>query len=114
MIYSNSKEEISKSSAQHDLESLLLNRASHSEKLYNNGIKAINHILIQSRSEERNLNRMREFNSGGLLLTLSESNTMLTQSKSEVQKTLICSKSREGAAKSSGATRFSNTSVDVQ
>ena len=30
------------------------------------------------------------------------------------QKTLSCSKSREGTAESSGATRFSNTSVDVQ
>ena len=30
------------------------------------------------------------------------------------QKTLICSKSRECTAESSGATRFSNTSVDVQ
>ena len=34
-------------------------------------------------------------NSGRLLVTLSESNTILTESKPEVQKTLICSKSRE-------------------
>ena len=44
----------------------------------------------------------------------SESNTTLTKSKPEVQKTLICSKSREGTAESSAATRFSNTSVDPQ
>ena len=48
------------------------------------------------------------------LLTLSESNAILTESKPEVQKTMICSKSREGTAESSGATRFSNTSVEVQ
>ena len=57
---------------------------------------------------------MREFNSGSPLLTLSESNTILTESKPEVQKALICSKSREGTFESSGATRFSNTSVDIQ
>ena len=51
---------------------------------------------------------------GRFLLTLSESNTVLTESKLEVQKTLICSNSREGSAESSGATRFSNTFVDVQ
>ena len=55
-----------------------------------------------------------KYNSGSLLLTMSESNTILTESKPEVQKTLICSKSREGTAESSGATRFSNTSVDIQ
>ena len=33
--------------------------------------------------------------------------------KLEVQKTLICSKSREDTAESSGATRFSNTFVEV-
>ena len=46
--------------------------------------------------------------------TLSESNTTSAEAKPEVQKTLICSKSREGAAESSGATRLRNTSVDVQ
>ena len=45
---------------------------------------------------------------------MSESNTILTESKLKVQKILIFSKSREGTAESSGATRFSNTSVDVQ
>ena len=54
-----------------------------------------------------------KYNSGRLLLTLSESNTVLTKIKPEVQKILICSKSREGTAQSSGATRFSNTSVEV-
>ena len=42
-------------------------------------------------------------------MTLSESNTILTESKPDVKKTLICSKSKEGTAESSGATRFSNT-----
>ena len=41
-------------------------------------------------------------------------NTILTESKQEVQKTLICSKSREGTAECSGVTRFSNTPVDAQ
>ena len=45
---------------------------------------------------------------------VSESNRILTESKPEVQKVLICSKSRESAAESMRATRFSNTSVDVQ
>ena len=43
---------------------------------------------------------------------MSESNKTLKKSKPEVQKTLICSKAREGTAESSGGTRFSNTSVD--
>ena len=55
-----------------------------------------------------------KYNSGRLLLTLSESNTILTESKPAVQKTLICSKSTEGTAESSGARRFSNTSVAVK
>ena len=38
------------------------------------------------------------------LLTMSESNTILTESKPEVQKTLIYSKLREGTAESSGIT----------
>ena len=45
---------------------------------------------------------------------MSETNTILTESKPEVQKTLISSKLTEGTAESSGATRFSNTSVEVQ
>ena len=55
-----------------------------------------------------------KYNSGRFLLTLSESNTILTESKPEVQKTLISSKSIEGTLESSGATRFSKTSVEVQ
>ena len=38
----------------------------------------------------------------------------LTESKAEVQKTLIYSKSREGTDEFSGAIRFSNTFVEVQ
>ena len=45
---------------------------------------------------------------------LSESNRILTESKPEVQKVLICSKSIESTAEFKRATRFSNTSVDVQ
>ena len=36
------------------------------------------------------------------------------ESKPKIQKTLICSKSREGTAEYSGATRCSNTSVGFQ
>ena len=57
---------------------------------------------------------MEKCDPGRLLLTLSESNTILTESKMEVQKTLVCSKSREGTAESSGARRFSNTFIEVQ
>ena len=56
----------------------------------------------------------KKYNSGSLLLTLIESNRILTESKPEVQKTLLCSKSIESTAESKGATRFSITSVDVQ
>ena len=55
-----------------------------------------------------------KYNPGSFLLTLRESKKILTESKPVVQKTLICSKSREPTAESSGATRFSNTSVDVE
>ena len=59
------------------------------------------------------LNRIREmqFNAPS---ALSESNRILTESKPEVQKVLICSKSRESTTEFMQATRFSNTSVDVQ
>ena len=55
-----------------------------------------------------------KYNPGSFILTLRESKKILTESKPVVQKTLICSKSREPTAESSGVTRFSNTSVDVQ
>ena len=59
------------------------------------------------------LNRIREmqFNAPS---ALSESNRILTESKPEVQKVLICSKSRESTTEFLRATKFSNTSVDVQ
>ena len=79
-----------------------------------NGIKAMKHILIPSRSEEGTLNKCEKYNSWRLLQTLNESNAILTESKPKVQKILICSKSREGTAESSGAARISNTSVEVQ
>ena len=47
------------------------------------------------------------------LLTLNKSNTILTESKPEVQKILICLKPIEGTAESSGATRFSKTFFEV-
>ena len=54
-----------------------------------------------------------KYNSRSLLLILSQSNTILTKSKPEVQKTLIFSKSREDTPKFCGAARFSYTSVEV-
>ena len=74
----------------------------------------MNHILTLSRSEEGNGIECEKYKSGRLLLTLTESNTILTKSKPNEKKTLICSKSGQGTAESSGATRFSNTSVEVQ
>ena len=49
-------------------------------------------------------------------MTLSqiESNIILTESKPEVPKMLICSKSREITAEYKQAIRFSNTSVKAQ
>ena len=53
-----------------------------------------------------------------LILLTSEEGTPKLNAKNTIQgdfhKTLICSKSKEGTAESSGATRFTNTSVDVQ
>ena len=66
----------------------------------------MNHILILSRSEEGTP----KWNVRNIIQGI----TILKESKPEVQKTLICSKSRKSTAKSSGATRFSNISVDVQ
>ena len=112
MIYSKWKEERSKLSEQHDLGHLQWNWANHSRKLCNaNGIKAMNHILILSRSEEGTYIECEKHNSGRLLLTISESNTIQTEPTPEVQKTLICSKSREDTAESSGATRLSSKSL---
>ena len=103
MIYSNSKEGTSKSSEQQNLGSLLLK----SSKLYQaNGIKAINHILIYSRSDEGTPK-------SNTRNAIQESNRILTESKPEVQKMLICSKSRKSTVESKEATRFSNTSVDL-
>ena len=52
-----------------------------------------------------------KYNSARLLLTLSKSNTILMESKPEVQKPLSRSKSREGTDESSEAIRFTNTFV---
>ena len=52
MIYSKLEEETSKSSEQHDLGSLLLKLSKLSKLCNADGIKAKNHILILSRSEE--------------------------------------------------------------
>ena len=78
-----------------------------------NGIKAINHILIYSKKKKEHLNEYKKCNSGIPLLTLSELNKILTESKLEVQKMLIWSKSRESTSESNRQ-HFSNTSVDVQ
>ena len=63
--------------------------------------------------EEGNLNRMQEIQLREPSAD-TELSTIQRESKPKVQKTLICSKSREGTAESSGATRFSNTSVNFQ
>ena len=56
MIYSKSKEERSKLSEQDDLGAFCWNWANHSGKLCNsNRIKAMNHILTLSKSEEGTL-----------------------------------------------------------
>ena len=49
-----------------------------------------------------------------MTLSQTESNIILTESKPEVQKMLICSKSRESTAEYKQAIRFSNASVNVQ
>ena len=51
--------------------------------------------------KKEHLNRMWEIQFRETLRTLSESNTILTKSKPEVQETLVCSKSREDTAESS-------------
>ena len=53
----------------------------------------MNHTLILSTSEERTLKS-----------NARNTNTILMESKPEVKKTLICLKSKEGTAESSGAT----------
>ena len=65
------------------------NRAKHKKKMSNvNGIKAIKHILIYSRSDEGTpKSNMRN--------AIQESNRILTESKPEVDKMLICSKSQK-------------------
>ena len=45
-----------------------------------------------------------KYNSESLLLTLSKANRILTESKPEVQKALICSKSKSDAGESKEAT----------
>ena len=64
--------------------------------------------------KKEHLNRMQEMKFIETLLTLNESNAILTESKPDIQKIFICSKSKEGTIECRGATRFSNTSVEVQ
>ena len=55
------------------------NRANHSQKLCSaKRIKPTDLLLIHSRSEEKHLNHVREIQFRDLLLTLSESNRLLT------------------------------------
>ena len=54
----------------------------------------MNHILINSRLEKEIEGE--KHNTRNLLLITSESNRILTESKLEVKKTSVCSKSREG------------------
>ena len=70
--------------------------------------------MIYSKSKRETSKSSEQHDLGSLLLKLSKSNTILTESKPEVQNKLICSKSREDTGKSSGPTTFSKTSVDSQ
>ena len=72
----------------------------------------MNHILIHSTLEKET--ECEKHDARNLLLITSESNRILTESKLEVQKTLACSKSREGTPQYSEAARFSNNSIDFQ
>ena len=89
------------------------NQANHSRKLFSaNGIKAMDHILLHSRSEEGTpKSNTRNTIQRAFCWQYS---TILTESKPAVQQRLVCSKWRESTAQSKGATRFNNTSVDVQ
>ena len=74
----------------------------------------MNHILIQSRLEEGNLNRMREIQFREPSADTERIQYNNNRIKTGSSKNIELLKAREGTAESSGATRFSNTSVDVQ
>ena len=55
------------------------------------------------------LNQMRE-----IKFRETSADTRQIKYNTKLKKKIVCSKSKEGTAESSGATRFNNTSVDVQ
>ena len=62
----------------------------------------------------RTYNECEKYNSGRLLLTLNDSNTKITESKPEVQKTLICSKAQlNPVEQQDSATLLLNTSKSL-
>ena len=82
MICSMSKEETAKSSEEHDLESL----SNHSQKLCNT-MQSHEPYIDSPKLRRRNTQiKCEKYNSGSLLLTLSESNRILTESKLQFQK----------------------------
>ena len=72
-------------------------------------LEVTNHIMIPSRSEKGAPKSSVRNAIHEAFCWHSESNSILMESKPEVRKTLICSKLRESATESSGATRFSYT-----
>ena len=112
MVYSKSKE-VTKSSKQHEPSAETKQIIARNCAILMES-KPWNIYWFSQGQKKEHLNRMQEIQFRETSATMSESNTILTESKPKVQKILIFSKSREGTAESSGATRFSNTSVDVQ
>ena len=74
----------------------------------------MNHILIQSRSEEGNLNRMREIQFREPSADTERIKYNTNGIKTGSSKNIDLLKVREDTSESSGAPRFNNTSVDVQ
>ena len=64
--------------------------------------------------KKEHLNRMREIKFRETSADTERIKYSTNGIKTGSSKTLICAKSREGTAESSGATRWSNTSVEVQ
>ena len=85
MICSMSKEETAKSSEEHNLESFW----NHSRKLCNT-MQSHEPYIDSPKLRRRNTQiKCEKYNSGNLLLTLSESNRILTESKPQFQKKKI-------------------------
>ena len=75
----------------------------------------MDHILILSQCQKKeHLKRIREIQFSETSGDTEQIRCNTNEIKTKIQKRLIYSKSREGTAESNGATRFSNTSVEVQ